>query len=201
VEYLLGPTRTLVLAALLLVTVGSLPAVSAPAQWKTRALALVYALAVAAGAGLVWFGLDRGAVLVNAYPAKIERYAAIELSKAKEPNVVVIDGGSYVLNGVDAPTVAEELATLGYAAHVVRLAAGGANHFERYRMQQGVVQRVHGKQSPDQRSPSSKTTWIPSARSNTRRRRIRGRRRARSAAPASPCRSTAPGAGRSSATR
>lgn len=150
-EHLLGPTRTLVLAALLLVIVGSLPAVAAPSKLKTPALALAYALALFAGVALVWFGFDRGAVMPDTFASSIERYAVDELSKAKEPNVVMIDGGSYVLNAVDTGVVMSELTALGYSARVVRFAAGAANHFERYRIQQGIVQRLHGKQAADQR--------------------------------------------------
>ncbi len=150
-EHLLGPTRTLVLAALLLVIVGSLPASSASAKLRTPVLALVYALSLFSGVALVWFGFDRGAVMVDSFTSTIERYAVDELSNAKEPNVIMIDGASYVLNGVDTGVVTSELATLGYSAKVVRFAAGAANHFERYRMQQGIVQRLPGKQSVNQR--------------------------------------------------
>ena len=151
-EHLLGPTRSLFLAALLLVIVSSLPAVSsAAAKLKTPLLTLVYALALFAGAALVWFAFDRGAVMPDTFTSTIERYAADELSKATEPNVLMIDGGSYVLNGVDTNIVMSELLTLGYSAKVVRFAAGAANHFERYRMQQGIVQRLQGKKDPKQR--------------------------------------------------
>lgn len=150
-EHLLGPTRALVLAALLLVIVGSLPAVSAPTKLKPQWLALTYVLTLLSGATLIWYGFDRGAVLPPTYMSSVERYAVRELAGAKEPNVVVIDGGSYVLNGVDVGVVKSELEVLGYAARVVRLAAGAANHFERYRMQQGIVQRLPRKPNADQR--------------------------------------------------
>ena len=150
-QYLIGPTRTLVLAALLLVVVGSLPAVSAPSKPKTPVLAWAYALALFCGTVLVWYGFDRGAVMADTFTSTIERYAVDQLSKAQEPNVIMIDGGSYVLNGVDTNIVTSELSKLGYSAKVVRFAAGAANHFERYRMQQGIAQRLHGKQDAKQR--------------------------------------------------
>ncbi len=148
----MGPTRSLFLAALLLVIVGSVPATSSAAsKLKTPVLTLVYALALFSSAALVWFGFDRGAVMADTFTSSVERYAVDALSAPKEPNVILIDGGSYVLNGVDANIVKSELATLGYSAKVVRFAAGAANHFERYRMQQGIVQRLHGEKDSNQR--------------------------------------------------
>lgn len=140
----------MLLAALLLVLVASLPApaLATPRAWLR---VLVCGGSLLLTSGLVWQAFDRGHVLVDEFPYRIMRYAAGELRAAREPNVVVIDGGSYVLNGVDSATISAELAQLGYQARVVRLAVSAANHFERYRMQEELVQRLRGPANARQR--------------------------------------------------
>jgi hypothetical protein len=150
VQHFLGTTPSVLLGALLLVLVASLPApaLAAPRSWL-RVLVCCGSLCLMSA--LVWQAFDRGHVLVDAFPSSVLRYAAAELRGAQEPNVVVIEGGSYVLNGVDANIVQSELGRLGYRARVVRVAVGGANHFERYRLQEGIVQRLGGLANARQR--------------------------------------------------
>jgi hypothetical protein len=69
------------------------------------------------------------------------------LNAATESIVIVIEGGSYVLNGVDSGWMMDELHQLGFDVRVVRLAAGAANHFERYRMAQHILQRLSAKKA------------------------------------------------------
>lgn len=149
-ERLLGSTPTLIVAALLLVIVASLPSL---AGLRGRVAVFLCAGAVLTAVAVVWQGVDRGRVLVDAFPSKVVRYAARALNTSHAPNVLLIEGASYVLNGVDSTTVADELQKLGYSVDVVRMAAGAANHFERYRMQQGIVQRL-------ERGPQANQRWI-----------------------------------------
>ncbi len=149
-ELLLGSTPTLALAALLLVIVASLPSL---AGLRGRTAVPLCVMAVLAAVALVWHGVDRSRVMTNAFPSRVVRYAAQALNAAKASNVVLLEGGSYVLNGVDSTTVADELQALGYSVEVVRFAAGAANHFERYRMQQGIVWRL-------KRGPRAGQRWI-----------------------------------------
>ncbi len=149
-DRLLGSTPSLFVAALLLVIVASVPSLSG---LRGRVAVSLCAVTVLAAVALIWQGVDRSRVLIDAFPSKVVRYAARALSTSNAPNVILIEGASYVLNGVDSSTVADELQTLGYSVDVVRLAAGAANHFERYRMQQGIVQRL-------QRGPQAGQRWI-----------------------------------------
>lgn len=103
-----------------------------------------------AGAACVWQVVNGKGVLPDTLPSKVLKYASRELNVVQETNVLVIEGGSYVLNGVDATTIASELQSLGYSVDVVRLAASAANHFERYRMQQQLVQRLSATQRAGQ---------------------------------------------------
>ena len=150
-QYLVGSTQTLLLAALLLTVVGSLPSlpavVGASARWRVPSL-VVPALG---GMFLLGLALRHSPVLPDALPYRVARSAAAEMEQASEPNVIVIDGGSYVLNAVDAEVLETELRKLGYTARAFRFAAGGANHFERYQMQQEALRRVKRKPEPQQR--------------------------------------------------
>jgi hypothetical protein len=141
---LLGSNPTLVVAALLLVAVASLPSVVGS---RGRIAVLTYVSAVIAGAVLVWHVVNGPGVLPDTFPSKVLKYASKELNVVKETNVLVIEGGSYVLNGIDSTTIANELQSLGYSVDVVRLAVSAANHFERYRMQQQLVQRLNPKRA------------------------------------------------------
>ena len=147
---LLGATPTLVMAAVLLTVVGSLPSLGGA---RARLAALVYVAAVGLGAAVVWRFVNGNGVLFDIQPSRVLRYAARELNAAKAKNVLLIEGGSYVLNGVDASTLADELHSLGYSVDVVRLAVSAANHFERYRMQQQLVERLTAK-------PPSGQHWV-----------------------------------------
>jgi hypothetical protein len=152
VQYLLGPIATLIVAALLLVLVGALPALPALSRgsWKARLAVLVPALAFGLGATGIWLAFEYGGVMANSYLSCTVKYAAEELNGATEPIVLVIDGGSYVLNGVDTPYLTDEFKKQGFDVRAVRLAAGAANHFERYRMAQQAIERLRSKK-PGQR--------------------------------------------------
>lgn len=148
-EHLLGSTATLIVAALLLVLVGSLPALPALARASLggRIAVLVPLLALGLGTVGCWRAFQRGRLLSLGFPASIVRYAVQDLNAATEPTVIVVEGGSYVLNGVDAELMMDELHQLGVNARVVRLAAGAANHFERHRMAENIVQRLAPKRA------------------------------------------------------
>jgi hypothetical protein len=152
VQHVLGPVATLVVAALLLVLVGALPALPALARGSARArlAAIVPIVAFGFGAAGVWRAFERGLVLPGGFPARVVKYAATELNAASEPIVLVIDGGSYVAHGVDAKYLMDELKKHHCDVRVVRLAAAAANHFERYRMAEQVVQRLSPRK-PGQR--------------------------------------------------
>jgi len=149
VPHLLGPTATLVVAALLLVMVGALPALPALDRGTVRArlALLVPILAFGLAAAGVWRAFEHGEVMAEGFPSQIVKYAAAELNAATEPTVLVIEGGSYVLNGVDTELVTDELKQQGFDVRVVRLAAGAANHFERYRMAESVLRRLSPKRA------------------------------------------------------
>ncbi len=150
-EQLVGLTPTLIVAAALLVVVGALPALPAlPRGLAARMAPFVPFVTLGLGAAGVWHAFEHGGLMVKAFSSSVIRYASAELNEATEPFVIVIDGGSYVLNGVDTVLVMDELKKLGFSARAVRLAAGGANHFERYRMQQQLVARLRPKK-PHQR--------------------------------------------------
>lgn len=141
-QHLLGSTQILLIAALVLVLVASLPALPALTGEDAWLALPAFLGTLLAGSAAIWQGFEHSRVAIDSLPGRVMRYAVAGLSRAEAPNVVVIDGGSFVLNGVDAPSVEKELARLGYEASVVRLAMSGANHFERYRLQQTIVQRL-----------------------------------------------------------
>ena len=149
-SHLVGPLPTLILAVGLLVLVGSLPSLPPLLGNRGRLAPLLVVVTILVSARLLWLALERPGVLTDEYPSRIARYGALELNGAVEPTVLIIDGGSYVINGVDVNDLMEELRELGHPARAVRLAAGAANHFERFRMQQRVVERLQGKR-PNQR--------------------------------------------------
>lgn len=149
-EHLVGQTPTLVIAVVLLVIVGSLPALPAEVGARGRAVLITPLLSCVVCAAGLWQALEHGRVLPDTFGSKVVKYAASELGRAREPLVLVFDGGSYVLNGVDVGFVLEELHAAGVRAEAVRIAAGAANHFDRYRMQQQVVERL-GQKQPGQR--------------------------------------------------
>lgn len=150
--HLLAAPVTLLVAAVLLVVVGALPALPALARGsaKARLAVLVPLVALGLGAYGIRMAFQHGGVMSEGFPTQIVKYAVADLNVASAPTVLVIEGGSYVLNGVDVELVMDELGKLGVDARVVRLAAGAANHFERYRMGQNVVQRLSAKR-PGQR--------------------------------------------------
>jgi len=150
-QHLLGSTPTLLVAALLLVVVASLPslpALTGPiARWRVPCL-----MSVGLGAiFLIGLGLRHSPALPDMLVYRVVRYAAAELEQATEPNVIVIDGGSYVLNGVDTELFEASLKELGYRTRAIRIASGAANHFERYDMQKRALMRAKRKPDPNQR--------------------------------------------------
>jgi hypothetical protein len=152
-QYLLGSTQTLTLAALLLVLVGSLPSAPAlvgrAARWRVPSLLV----AILAGMLLLSLAIRHSPVLHDSLPSRVIRYAAKELELAQEPNVLVVDGGSYVVRAVDTEVLEATLSELGYRVRAIRFAAGAANHFERYHMQLHALRR-------SQREPDPRQRWI-----------------------------------------
>jgi hypothetical protein len=149
-HHLVGSTPTLLLAALLLVVVASLPALPALTGRLARLPVVVCLVAIAGGATGFWVVLRYSRVLPEQFPYKVVRYAAAELQRAKAPNVVVIEGASYALSAVDTELLEAELATLGYEVHAVRIASAAANHFERHQMQRCTLDRLEGARDPRQ---------------------------------------------------
>lgn len=112
---LVGSTPTLVLALCLLVLVGSLPALpTTPVASRLRALlpSLLALASLLATSTALWLLLERPGTLPNTFPGQIAKYAATELNAAKEPTVLIVDGGSYVLNAVDCDDLMDELGKL-----------------------------------------------------------------------------------------
>ncbi len=144
----MGLIPTLVAAALLLVLVGSLPAVAGQsARWGL----VIYLGAMLGGAAALGHVLNGSQALPNADASRVVKYAVAELGRAREKNVLLIDGGSFADHAIDVFVLDRELARLGYSAHAVRLTLSGANHFERYRLQQDVERRLGPKRRPRQR--------------------------------------------------
>ena len=139
---------TLVAGALLLVLVGSLPAVAGRSvRWGW----LVYVGALLGGAAELSHVLNGSQSLPNVEASRVVKYATAELRRAREKNVLLIDGGSFADHAIDVFVLDRELARLGYSVHAVRLTLSGANHFERYRLQQDVERRLEKKRRPRQR--------------------------------------------------
>jgi hypothetical protein len=135
----MGSVETLVIASLVLAFAASLPAVATP---LVRSGVAAYIAALLAGAALVSIILARRPYVAPGNVSPVTKYAVAELTEPTEKNVLVIDGASYVLNGVDAQIVQDELRKLGYSARAVKLAFGGANHFERIRLHEDVTSRI-----------------------------------------------------------
>ncbi len=144
----MGPISTLVAAALLLVLVGSLPSgVGRSARFGV----LVYLAALLGGVATLGHVLNGSRALPSTEASKVVKYAIAELEQATAKNVLLIDGGSFADHAVDVFVLDRELAQLGYSAHAVRLTLSGANHFERYRLQEDVERRLDGRPRPRQR--------------------------------------------------
>lgn len=130
---------TLCVAAALLVLVGSLPAPGKPGSLPALAL-LLGVLCVGA------FGLhelvERRGYGSDSTASRRARYALTEIRKTKARNVLLLDGGSFPVCGVDEKLLEKELAALGYSADVVHMAIGGGNHFEREAMYERIVKRL-----------------------------------------------------------
>lgn len=135
----MGTVETLVAASLLLAFAASLPAVATPV---VRSGAAAYLAALVAGAFVVSLLVSRQPWMTPGKVAPVAKYAIKELDQPEEKNVLILDGASYVLNGVDVLIVADELKQLGYSARAVKLAFGGANHFERFRLYEDIAKRV-----------------------------------------------------------
>ncbi len=132
---MLGLPETLLVAALVLVLVASLPAVRKPGVLVGSG---AYALALAAGVLLVSY-LVRGSSAPRTRASSIRKYGAQALSRAREKNVLLIDGGSYAARAVDERVLTRELARLGYSVRAVQLSVGAGNHFERLRMYEEIA--------------------------------------------------------------
>lgn len=145
---MLGSTETLALAALLLVLVASLPAAAGRAGW---ACLVVWGAALLAAALLIARGVDALGYRVQASTSEVRKYAEAELKDPSEANVLLLDGASYTESGVDVKLLRQELEKLGYSARPVRIALGGANHFERYRLYQDIVESLGSGPRPGQR--------------------------------------------------
>jgi hypothetical protein len=123
----------------LLLLVGSLPA----PQQRLKHLAVPLLLAaLVAGAALFKLGQARSHFVPNSGVSTTLKYAIEQVQAAKEPNLLFIEGGSYVQKGVDAKLLERQLNRLGYAVRVVRLALVAANHFERYQLQRDLINEL-----------------------------------------------------------
>ncbi|MET0411734.1 MAG: hypothetical protein ABW217_10590, partial [Polyangiaceae bacterium] len=96
---MLGPTGTFLLGALLLVVVASLPAVAGA---RVSASLAIWFGALLASALLISFVPERlGYRLSGSPPTSVVRNRAV-LNAADEKNVLIVSGGSYAADGVDA---------------------------------------------------------------------------------------------------
>lgn len=121
--------------------------------WLGSALLIILAavptkltLRVSVAAMLVTIGIVVGALLIRSVPAhvgyvpstdpsRLAKYGVNALAAAlKRPkeNLIVVEGGSYAVRGIEPDLLRKELDDLGYRADIVQLALGAANHFERY---------------------------------------------------------------------
>jgi hypothetical protein len=142
---LVASTPTLLLAALLLVLVASLPAGSGV---RFRTSGLVYVLALLGAVALLGWLIDKSGLEPGTSTSSVRKYAAGELKQATQSNLLVVDGGSYVVNGVDTHVLVDELRKLGYSADAVKLAVGAGNHFERYRLNEEVREALQDAERP-----------------------------------------------------
>lgn len=125
----------------LLVLVGSLPA--SPGL-RARAASFYYVLALLISVALVGRALHAAGLQPQSYASSVRKYAAQQIQTANERNLLIIDGGSYVVNGVDTEILIDELKLLGYSARAIKLAIGAGNHFERYRLNEEVRDAYRG---------------------------------------------------------
>jgi len=144
----MGTLETLAAAVVVLVLAGSLPAVKGPA---VRSGALAYVAALLAGVLLVSQAVRWSHAAPSTRASQIRKYAVAALSKTKEKNVLILDGGSYAARALDPEALTEELEKLGFSVKVVHLGLGAANHFERYRMQEEIVESALLMPRPGQR--------------------------------------------------
>jgi hypothetical protein len=135
-------------AALLMLLVASLPA---PREGRLGAGLLVLLLTVLGGAALIKEVLARTSYVSTSPTSEVLKYALGELAAASEPNVLLVDGGSYVQRGLDAKLLEHELAQLGYRTRVVRLSLTGANHFERLQLYEDLTARLPHRVNHGQR--------------------------------------------------
>ena len=144
----MGLFATLAVASLVLAFAASLPAVAGP---SIRSGVVAYLAALVGGAFLVSLVVVRQPLMTPGKVSSVAKYAVQQLKAPPEKNVIVLQGASYVLNAVDVAALADELEDLGYSARAVKLAFGGANHFERYRLYEDIVQRLPDKPRDGQR--------------------------------------------------
>jgi hypothetical protein len=143
-----GSLETLGIAAFVLVLVASLPAVPGRAAW---ACWVAWAAALLAAGLIIARGADALGYRVPARTSEVRKYSVAQLNEATEKNVLLIDGASYTEGGIDTQQLRQELEALGYSTRPVRVALGGANHFERYRLYQDIVASVDSVALPGQR--------------------------------------------------
>jgi hypothetical protein len=126
----------------------SLPA---PREGRLGPGLLVLLLTVLGGAALVKLVLARTNYVSSAPTSQLLKYALAEIAAAKEPNLLLVDGGSYVQRGLDGELLERELDKLGYRARVVRLSLTGANHFERLQFYEDLTARLPPRANHAQR--------------------------------------------------
>jgi hypothetical protein len=143
-----GTIETLAIAAGLLVVVASLPA---KGEGDVRLGWLSYLAAALLGAVLLFRAIDASGAQVDTRPSITRKYAARELPRAKDENVLLIDGGSYALNAVDVKALEKNLKALGYSVTGVKLTFSAANHFERFRTYEDIKRDLRAGPRPGQR--------------------------------------------------
>jgi hypothetical protein len=132
----------------LLLVLGALPATPG-GSGKVGALVFVGAFLV--GVLGLRLALERSDLLPDSEASAVVKYAASELNRVTEQNVIVVEGGSFADRGVDVADLHSELDRLGYSARVVRIALAGANHFERLRLLQDIERRLKPRGESGQR--------------------------------------------------
>jgi hypothetical protein len=90
---------------------------------------------------LLGCAIARSSLVPWSYASSTRKYAVRELERVDERNLLVIEGGSYAVNGIDTEVLTDELRRLGYSVRAVKLAIGAGNHFERYQLNEDVRRR------------------------------------------------------------
>lgn len=142
-------TLLVVSAVAILLVAGSLPA---PAADRLAVPGLLLALiGIFGGAAAIRLALHHSSYVADTTTSQTLRFALDQAAKATEPNVILIDGGSYARAGIDAKLLELELAELKIRANVIKLTLDGGGHLERYRLYQDLVSRLEARRRPNQR--------------------------------------------------